>query len=188
MSSTGRPCTVCSLPTSKLLGLERAVHGGTLKVSQLARIHAVSVDSIYRHLRSHPPLEARSSTPESEDLPVAAEIIERLVESADDLRRARHVAAVNNNILSLTRAADSELRIITTLIDKLGITNIEIADDLRITEALVRAVASLTRQQPEIGKRVAIELRKAGMAEIARSFDTFAGFAEDRMKEHEALS
>lgn len=151
-------------------------------------MHGISTDSIYRHLRSHEPLEARAETPETVNVPVAAELVERLIESADDLRRARRVASLNGNILGLTRASDSELRVLVTLIDKLGITNTEVAEDLRNTEGLVRAVASLTNAQPEIGKAVAAELAKSGFVELSSSFMSYANAAKSRIQEREVAS
>lgn len=179
----GRTCTVCALPTADVLQIERAIHGGTMRVSQLARMHSLGVDSLYRHLRNHQPLEARVETPSTETLPVAAELIERLIESADDLRRARHVASMNNNILSLTRAADSELRVISTLMDRLGIDSTEVPEALRSNDALRLALVRAIRNEPEIGRSVADAFRRDHRDHEADELEQVADRSEQRLKE-----
>lgn len=182
MASTGRRCTVCSLSHKDLLALERAIHGGTMRVSQLARIYSLSTDSIYRHQRSHSPLELRVETPESEILPVVAELTERLIESADDLRRARHVASLNGNALALTRVADSEAKVLALLFDRLGVESTEVPDVLRSGDALRLALVRAIRDEPEIGRSVAEAFRRDHRDQEADELEHVADLAEQRMK------
>lgn len=106
-----------------------------------------------------------------------SEIASRVLDIADDLRTSRRNAQISGRRADAIRAADAELKALTTLSDRLGITDVEILAELDNTSRLITALGSVIRQDPAVADKLAVELRDAGHESEASELDLVASTA-----------
>ena len=158
-----RLCTVCSDPSADIIN-RRLVSGQLL--SQVSKEFGVSQPALGRHLRGHvrPVLKAEMRTAQPVDV---LDLITRVAAIADDAQQARLDALSAGATAAALRAGDGELRALTTLADRLGVTSQTTFDNLRSAEALTDVVGVIARQHPRVGQLIADRLRDAGEVEFA---------------------
>jgi hypothetical protein len=98
------------------------------------------------------------------------------------------VASVGGNILSLTRAADSEAKVIGMLADRLGIDSTEANETLKFHSGLLSALVAAVRKSPSIGYGIADAYRSAKRYDEADALERLAITSEEKLKEREAIS
>lgn len=168
--SAGRPCSVCRHAGRDQI--EIGLLAGE-SVSLLSHRFGVSTDSIYRHTRAHLAPAARTALDGPGAMPPSV-IASRVLEIADDLRTSRRNAQNSGRRADAIRAADAELKALTTLSDRLGVTDVEILAELDNTSRLITALGTVIRRDPAIADVLAAELRDAGHHSEASELDLVA--------------
>lgn len=167
MSVLGRPCSTCNSPNI------REIHARVLRGDSIPLIaveNRLSASSIYRHLRSHVGDEFRSGLSPAQQIEVS-DLATRVLDIADDLRLARERTQRNGSATATVRAASAELRVLESLIDRLGVDSRETSELLSNGEALARAVGTAVRLHPEVAPLIAGPLRERGHPELAQALE-----------------
>ncbi|TFC83720.1 hypothetical protein E3T23_01805 [Cryobacterium cheniae] len=136
----------------------------------------MSVDSIYRHIRSHLAQDVRAALRGSQGLSTS-DMIQRLADVANDALHARRAALEAGHTQNSLRAGDAELRALTVLLGRFGIDDLELIDQLKAGETLARAVGQATTRNPAIGTEVATRLRLLGDSQTADALERHAAVA-----------
>jgi hypothetical protein len=125
--------------------IERAISEGVPGV-EIARRYTLSESSISRHkLLRNDALGQLADV----DAPAPSDLLQRLLELADDARQARRITAVSGTPVARARAQASELAALTALLDRLGVTDVAILEAASGVELLVRALANHIVETPE---------------------------------------
>ena len=163
MSSRSR-CATCTSPHRD--EAEGAVLGGAT-VRGTARRYGVTESSLRRHVAGH--FVADLARPvEDEDTLRVGSLVARLVGMVTDAEDVRSEAMDAGQHRTALHAIAAETALINLLMDRLKITDLSIADDLRESRDLVAGVAAVVYATPEFGDRLAAALQ-------ARSSHSLAG-------------
>ncbi|AJW78481.1 hypothetical protein DZF92_00700 [Clavibacter michiganensis subsp. insidiosus] len=91
-----------------------------------------------------------------------AVVIMRVQEVANSARDLRDEALEKGNIAAALRAGDAELRALTALAERFGISSDTVARDLQAADDVYRAVGSTAAQSAEAGQLLADALEQLG--------------------------
>src|SRR5690606_13369263 len=109
-------------------------------VADVSRKYAVGDSALYRHARAHLSAtvlrEMRASAEAG-----STDLIEKLVEALDDVSAVRTHALLAGHASTLLRAASATQSLVETLLDRLGIDNIETVRLLREGENFAFALS-----------------------------------------------
>ena len=173
---TGRQCRVCASGAE----VRREVDGMIINGSSFRAIAhryefdlgpgaGISRDSVRRHFLSHASTDVRNSLAESAEVSAASLVgqIHDIAEDARDLRVELQAAGKTRESL---RAADSELRALTTLVVRLGITDADLIAAVKETEDLAFALVGLVQEHPELVVLLVEALRDRGADALADAY------------------
>ncbi|UQB14587.1 hypothetical protein [Clavibacter nebraskensis] len=152
----GRPCTICASPHRA--AIEGAAIDGE-RISRIARAFEVYPDAVRRHLYAHVDLKVKEALRTVEGLSPAV-VIMRVQEVANSARDLRDAALDKGNIAAALRAGDAELRALTALAERFGITSDTVARDLQAADDVAVAVASTAIKSHEAGLLLADALEQ----------------------------
>jgi hypothetical protein len=90
-----------------------------------------------------------------------------MADVADSARRVRLAALDAGSHNVALRAGDAELRAVMTLLDRFGISDLNVISDLEKATELARAFAHVGRWHPDFGELTAKRLEATGHDELA---------------------
>lgn len=140
-------------------------------VSVVSRRFGLSSAALRRHLHQHAGPALKNAVFGSEGLR-ASELLDRVLDIADDARGLRMSALEAGNSSAATRAGDAELRALDALTRRLGVDDTELIEQLRALEILAIAVGRAARKNPAVATEVAASLRRLGDQESARDLES----------------
>lgn len=169
----GRHCVVCRHPD--LASIDQALVDQH-PITRVAEQFELSRDSVRRHLTWHlrPAIQrAASSTPDTRPLA----LVERVARIANNARDASHAAYATGNAHLGARLGDAELRALSTLADRFGITHDSVAEDHAEAAKDIRAMTRAMRSSRAVAEAMADALEAEGLtdnaAEIRRRIPTY---------------
>lgn len=151
MANTGKASTIATHPARA--EIERALDAGEPYRSISAKFN-VGRSSISRFVQSR-----RSHARVLLDEPNLTEVIQRLVEAADDAQALRRKTRLDGSAAARARAIKIEADILTVLADRLGIEDVTLADFLEQTGDLIRALREFATRDPEAARSLIVTLR-----------------------------
>jgi hypothetical protein len=170
-----RPCSSCEHPQAG--EINKLALGGT-SVSHLSKqFFPLSEASLGRHLRAgHHQVgilqEARAAGMATTDL------LEVITGALADVTAARAAALAAGNGTALVRAAMASQNIALGLLDRLGVTDLEIVAGLREGQQLAEAISYVARRDTEAGRAVQARLRHVGASEMVTALEQLLTTAE----------
>lgn len=163
----GRPSTLLTHP--QLPKITAALRAGE-PVATIAKRFHVSVPAIYRY-KSSAYVRATAEAAQAESA-TAADIVGTLSASLRDIDGIRRTAVALGRTAEALRAAQTVNQLSGTLAKSLGIDSTETAAQLVQGEAVLSALATLTKETPEIAQRMAKALDAADERELAGEFES----------------
>jgi hypothetical protein len=169
-----RRCSVCSDPRHHQI--DAALLAGT-PVREVVSNHEIGESAVYRHVRSH--LRAGFLIRAEPAQPLATtNLIQELIGVLADVRAVRTVAIATGQAGLLLRASMATQQLVTALMDRVGVDDVELVHSLREAEQVVDAVADLTRSHPKAGLVLAGLLAEHGAADLSDSLATLAATSQ----------
>lgn len=168
----GRSCSICSSGTDVRRGVDSALMTGS-SFRVIAQQFEVSPDAVRRHLLNHVSDDVKSALAESQSIDGTGLVL-RISEIADAAKETRQRLTTTGKDRDALRAGDSELRALTTLVMRLGISDSTLLESATQAVELGFSLISLMRTYPELelGALLVEELRDRGSDELADSFAT----------------
>lgn len=168
-------CKLCSLPNSQRVdaALVAGAHVATVAAEVSRSGSSVSESAVRRHVRNHLQGNVLRAMREQNSFQ-SGDLLERLMESLDDLSAVRSSALMSGSTSTVVRAATASEQIIRTLLDRLGIDDASMLAEIRTAESLGRAVGRAARKHPEVARAVGVELRAMGLHDDADALDRIA--------------
>ncbi|MFT4282019.1 hypothetical protein [Microbacterium sp.] len=135
--TVGRRCVVCSHPDRARIEADLAT--GEYSIRGIARQHAVSPESMRRHVRGHVAPQVREAMEAVTGTP-ALGIAARLLDIADAARDIRREADESNDARLALAAGKAEEQTLAILADRLGIVRADALANLHDADDLTGAV------------------------------------------------
>lgn len=174
-----RQCSVCASPHRQRA--DAALSSGS-KIAEVAVELGISESALYRHRRAghlgRQMLKARG-TGAGEQSP--GDLLGALWESLADIRAVRGSALSRGDSGLLLRAARESHEIVKTALVQLGISDLQVAEELKSAERLATAVGYVAQRSPEVGLAISVALRDQG--ELAQA-DELQRVAEQAARRH----
>lgn len=162
-----RNCIACSHPQRPALDAE-LVAGA--RMADVSRAFDVSVSALNRHKQNHLTTILRSLV--ASDTFQTTDLIERLAASLNDLSAIRAQALASGNSASVIRAAAVSNSLISTLLDRMGIDDLSVAQELVTANKIFEATARAMRREPAFGLLLAEQLKYVGVHDEAHAIET----------------
>lgn len=169
----GRRSSIDALPTHARSLLERDAMAGR-PYSVIAREHGVSRDAVRRHVTQHVAPAVRAAAAEHVEEATAVALAERIRDVANAARDTRLRLAAGGRDLDSLKAGESEVRALTTLAERLGVTRLTEIEQAREVEDIARAIPEAIRAHPGIATPLADALRARGQAKGANALEGIA--------------
>lgn len=169
----GRHCVACRHPD--LASIDQALIDQH-PITHVAQQFGLSRDSVRRHLTWHlrPAIQrAVTSTPDTRPLA----LVERIARIANNARDASNAAYASGNAHLGARLGDAELRALSSLAERFGITHDKVAEDHAEAAADIRAITRAMRSSRAVAEAMADALEAEGLidnaTEIRRRIPTY---------------
>lgn len=159
----GRHCVVCR--HANLASIDQALVDQH-PITHVAQQFGLSRDSVRRHLTWHlRPAMQRAVTSTPDTRPLA--LVERVARIANNARDASQAAYAAGNAHLGARLGDAELRALSALAERFGITHDRVAEDHADALRDVNAVARAMRSSRVVAEALADALDAEGFADYA---------------------
>ncbi|MEV8175912.1 hypothetical protein [Microbacterium sp. NPDC079176] len=139
-----RQSTIRTHPQVELI--ERAISEGVPAV-EIARRYNVSPSAIARHKSKR--LDALAQVLD-DDTPDTSEVLGRIADLADSATRSRKLADVSGTASVRARAQTVELSALSTLLDRLGVDDLDTARMAQGAGLLVQVIRQLVEAHPDL--------------------------------------
>ena len=163
-------CKVCTSP--KQGQIDVALLTGE-SVASVQRAFPEFTDSaIRRHFHNHvsKTLAMKIANVDSFN---TADLVQRLIQIANDAQTVRNNAVARNNGSAVLRAINSEIKVISELTQTLGVDTTDVEEFMKDANSLVAALGEAIRENPTIATTVAKHLRdeNPAMADILETIN-----------------
>ena len=163
-------CKVCS--SAKQGEIDSALLTGE-SVASVQRAFPEFTDSaIRRHFHNHvsKTLATKIANVDSFN---TADLVQRLIQIANDAQTVRNNAVARNNGSAVLRAINSEIKVISELTQTLNVDTTDVEEFMKDANSLVAALGEAIRENPTIATTVAKHLRdeNPAMADILETIN-----------------
>lgn len=139
-----RQSTIRTHPQVELI--ERAISEGVPAV-EIARRFSVSPSAVARHKSNR--IDALVQVLD-DDTPDTSEVLGRIADLVDSATRSRKLADANGTASVRARAQTVELSALSTLLDRLGVDDLETARMAQASGLLVQVIRQLVEDHPDL--------------------------------------
>lgn len=165
-TTPGPKCTICTHP--QLESIQAALMAGT-GVVEISGSYGVSTSALSRHTQQHLQPALREQARDTTAAP--ADLLQRLVEVADDARAARLRARDSGTPSAQARATDVEIKVLQSLLGHYGIDSGATVVAMAEAEKLAHAVGRFALANPLAAQVLILEIQKQGLDEFGQQLD-----------------
>jgi hypothetical protein len=162
---TASRCSICNHPHANEISAD-LIAGVEYRAIVQKWDGAVSSSALSRHSQRHLALTLRDQA-QARGTAAPVDLLQRLVEVADDARAARLRLRDSGTASAQARATDVEVKVLQSLLGQFGIDSKATVAAMEDAERLVRSVAKFSTAHPAASADLIREIRSQGLADFA---------------------